>query len=77
MYSYFFSLETLVINIIPHKICVVAKVSKLCLRRCVFAFWWNVATKTGGFEIAINIFTLSVQRGKSRWLAEHTCHLTW
>lgn len=30
----------------------------------MFAFWWNVAGKTGVFQIAMNIFALSVQRKK-------------
>lgn len=44
VYSCFFTLETLVIGFIPCKSCILAKVSKLCLRRCMFAFWWNVAS---------------------------------
>lgn len=74
--SYFFSLETLVINIIPHKSCILAKVSKL-FKKVYVCIWWNVASKTGIFQMAINVFTLSVQRRKSRWLAEHASHLTW
>lgn len=77
MYSYFFSLETPAINKILHKSCVLAKVTKLRFRMCMFAFWWDVASRAGVFQIIVNILTLSVLSRKSRWLAEHACHLTW
>lgn len=32
----------------------------------MFAFWWNLAGNTGVFQIAINIFALSVQRKKKK-----------
>lgn len=53
---------------ISPKSCILAKVSKLCLRRCMLEFWWKVAVKAGAFQLPINSFTLSVQRRNSRWL---------